>query len=379
MPPLRRVLPAYAVILLLHCAGAFARATPEEIGQQVARAVNDQNAQILIELIDVGALARGAARDLDLTPQQAAKLEEGMRGGLRANIEAGLRNFAAKQGSAKFIRTGKHAGRTYALVRVEFDAGEGGYEYLEYYVTPAGQISDWYAHTRGALATESMRIAISSMLDKDSMLTTLFGLQSVDAKDVARFRAFSQLMAKGDYPGAYRALETLPESYRKSKDWAMLRTSLAGFDEATYRAALEHLARNFAADPSVQFMLVDHYFYQEQFDRAYEAVVAFEAHVGEDGATNFLKCSCRLASERYDDAVRACERAIAIEPDFKSAYWGMVNLGIAANRPRVALSGLTAYEQAFGVQFDPDKLAKMESYRQLARTPEYAAWAKQRR
>ena len=379
MPRLRRVLPALAVFLLLHCTGAAARATPDEVGLQIAQAVNEQDAQTLMQLIDAGALARGAVRDLGMTSEQAAKLEEGMRNGLRTQVEAGLRNMAAKQGNAKFLRTGKRTGRTYALVRVEFEEGEGGYEYIEYYLTPAGKIADWYTHTRGALATESMRLAISSVLDKDSMLTTLFGVQSVDAKDAARFRTFSRLLASGDHRAAYAALDDLPQSYRQTKDWAMLRTGLAGFDETTYRAALDHLARNFADDPSVQFMLIDHYFYQQRFDRTYDAVSAFEANVGEDAATNFLKCSCLLAWKRFDDAIKACERAMTIEPDFKSAYWGKVQVGMAANQPKVALAALSAYEQAFQVQFDPDALAKAPAYRQLARSAEFSAWAKQRR
>ena len=104
-----------------------------------------------------------------------------------------------------------------------------------------------------------------------------------------------------------------------------------------------------------------------------------EADVGEDAATNFLKCSCLLAWRRFDDAIKACERAMTIEPDFKSAYWGKVHVGIEANQPKVALAALSAYEQAFQVQFDPDALAKAPAYQQLARSPEFSAWANQRR
>jgi hypothetical protein len=45
----------------------------------------------------------------------------------------------------------------------------------------------------------------------------------------------------------------------------------------------------------------------------------------------------------------------------------------------VALSGLSAYEKAFSMEFDADKLAQLDEYRDLGRTPEFAAWAKTRR
>lgn len=379
MLQLVRFTPALAAVLLLHCPAVFGRATPEQVGVQIAEAFNAQDAQKVVQLIDLTAFSRDLVRDLGLTPEQATKVQEGMRSSLRNNIEIGLRSFAQKQGVAKFIRAGKQAGRTYTLVRVEYQSDDGGFDYIQYYVTPAGLIADWYTHTRGALASTSMRLAVSSMLDKNSMLSTLFGIKSVDGQEVARFRTFNRHLVAGDHKSAYRALEDLPEAYKQTKDWAMLRTNVGGYDEVTYRAALEHLARNFSDDASVQFMLVDHYFYQERYDQAHEAVAAFEANVGEDGVTNFLKCSCLLSSRRYDDAVKACQRAMAIEPDFKSAYWGSVTAGIESNNPQVALSALSAYEQTFQVQFNPDVLAKSVAYRELARTPEFAAWAKQRR
>jgi predicted Zn-dependent protease len=224
-----------------------------------------------------------------------------------------------------------------------------------------------------------MRLAVSAMLDKGSMLASLFGVRSVDGQEVERFRAFSRHLAASDLPRAYQALEGLPEDYKRTKDWAMLRASIASYDEAAYRSSLEHLAKNFADDSSVQFMLIDHYFYQQRFDQAYKAVTAFEAHVGEDGVTNFLKCSCLLGWKRYDDAVAACQRATAVEPDFKSGYWGLITAGIESGNAKVTLAALSAYEKAFEVSFDPDVLAKTDPYRSIAGTPEFAAWARQRR
>jgi hypothetical protein len=365
--------------LLLHAGAASARATAEQVGQQIEQAFNAQDTESLVQLIDLQALSREMMRDLGLTPQQAAKMHEGMRKSLRANIEAGLRNFTQRQGVAKFIRTGKQDGKAYALVRIEYRSDDGGFDYIEYYVTPAGLIEDWYTHTRGSRASTAMRLAVSAMLDKGSMLATLFGVKAVNGQEVEKFRAFSRHLAAGDLPGAYRALESLPEGYKRTKDWAMMRASISSFDEAAYRSSLEHLAKHFGDDVSVQFMLIDHYFYQERFDQAYKAVSAFEAHVGEDGVTNFLKCSCLLGWKRYDEAVAACQRAMAVESDFQSGYWGAVTAGIEGKNPKVALAALSAYEQAFQVSFDPDVLAKTDPYSTIAGTPEFAAWAKQRR
>jgi hypothetical protein len=56
-----------------------------------------------------------------------------------------------------------------------------------------------------------------------------------------------------------------------------------------------------------------------------------------------------------------------------------VSVGIATRNGRVAVEGLKAYEKAFELEFDLDKLAALEDYKEIARTPEFAAWRKSRR
>jgi hypothetical protein len=83
--------------------------------------------------------------------------------------------------------------------------------------------------------------------------------------------------------------------------------------------------------------------------------------------------------KRYPDAAQACRRAIAAEPDFKHGYWCLVTVGTSSNDGKLAVEGLTAYEKAFEVSFNPDKVAAQDVYRNVARTPEFAAWAKSRK
>ncbi len=274
----------------------------------------------------------------------------------------------------------RFSARLALAVRIEYGADDGGFDYVEYYLTPALKVEDWYSYSRGNHASSAMRLAASAMLDKDSMLSALFGIKRIDRAEVEKFKEFSRYASAGDYGKAYRALEGLPESFKQTKDWAMLRANLAVGDEAAYRASLEHLAKNFGSDNSVQFMLIDHYYYQQRFDQVYQAVTAFEGYVGgEDAATSFLKCSALMGWKRFDDAAKACQRAMSLEPDFKSGYWGLVTVGLQSKNPTLALSALSAYEKAFNAEFDPNELAKLEPYRELSKTPEFAAWAKKRR
>jgi tetratricopeptide (TPR) repeat protein len=377
--PLLKSLWVAAAVFLMPASTALA-AGAADVGEQIADALNEQDLETMYAVIDIDSLARTLSGDLGLSSADAKAFHDGLRKGMRRNLDTGLRQFTAKGGVAKYVRTGNREGKPFALVRVEYTGDEGGFDYVEYYLSPGQQVEDWYTHSRGSRASTSMRLAMSSMLKKDSMLTALFGVKAVNDSEVKRFREFNAALAAGDLPKAYLALDGLPESYRQTRDWAMLRASIAAFDERAYRAALEHLAKNFGNDSSVQFMLIDHYYYQERFDLAHQAVTVFETSIGgEDAVTNFLKCSSLISWRRYDDAVKACRRGIELEADFQPAYWGVVTAGLQSKNPKLALSGLSAYEKAFKMEFDPDRLAQLDEYRDLGRTPEFAAWAKSRR
>ena len=127
-------------------------------------------------------------------------------------------------------------------------------------------------------------------------------------------------------------------------------------------------------------MLIDHYVFEQQPERALGSLGALERGIGgEDGATANLRSKILLGSQRSDEAARACRRGMTLEPDHKQAYWCLVEVGLETRSGKVAIEGLKAYEKAFDTQFDLDKLAQLDPYKEIARTPEYAAWKKSRR
>jgi len=378
----RLLLQRFSLAWLLLLLPTLAAASPEadQIGRRVASALNGHDAQAFMELVDIESLNRAIVADMGMTPSQAQSFEHGLGAGIRQNWETGIRLFAKRKGVAKYVRAGSRDGRPYALVRIAYGDDDAGFDYLELYLSPSQRLHDWYTHSRASLASSGVKVLVAAMLKNDSILASVFGIKAFSQADIANVNQFVAHFRAGDLANAHRTLELFPASYRRTRDWAMLRANTAGYDERVYRAALEHLARSFGDDKQVQFMLIDHYFLQQKFDVALTTIAAFEGIIGgEDGATNFLKCSCLIAWERYDDAAKACRRGIEVEPDFKSAYWGVVSTGLASRSPALALAGLSAYEKAFDTRFDPDKLAQIDEYRELARTPEFAAWAKPRR
>ncbi len=353
-----------------------AEADVAAVGQAIATAFNERDAEAFMRTMNTDAFARTVLGTFDLSKKDAADIAQRLPSALRTNVEAGMRSMEKSNGSAKFLRSGVQGEMAYALVRL--DLGDNGVDYIKYYVSRRRAVEDWYAFTAASQLSAQVRFNLAFLLKNDSLLSALFGARSVSQDDLEPFLEIRKHVAEDDYAAAYHSLEKFPEAYRKSRQWALLRVtygSRAGDDQ--YRAALRHLAANFGGDSELQLILVDHYFYEQRFDRALDSIGALEGAIGgEDASTVSLRGNLLTTLERYDEAATACRRGMALEPDFASAYWCLVAVALAKNDGKLAVEGLTAYEEAFDARFDPDELAKTEAYQQIARTSEFTSWAK---
>jgi hypothetical protein len=368
-----------AVVLLGILLALPARADVAATGEAIAAALNKRDVEALIRQLDVDNVVRLVTRDLGLSPADRDQVRRGLPSGLRSNVGMSMRALDTGKGSTRYLRNGVRDGKPFALVR--YDLGEHGIDYVEYYLTPGFKVEDWYVHSVATLYSASARFDLATILKTDSMLFAIFGSKMTTQADIKPFTDLRTHLQNQDFAKAYRTLEEFPEGYRKSRQWALMRVSYGGrVNEQTHRGALRQLARDFGADPELQFMLVDHYFFEQQFDRAVGAVGALERAIGgEDGATAKLKGNILIAAKRYPEASAACRRGMEIESGHKAAYWCLVSAGLSAKNGKIAVEGLKAYERAFAVEFNLNELAALAEYKQISATPEFVAWRKSRR
>jgi hypothetical protein len=371
-----------ALALLLPAAGALAQATQKDaaaLGRSLADAFNRRSVDGFFRVVDTEAFSGIVLRDLGLSAADAGVLRKRLPASMRRNVEMSMRSLEQNQGSARFLRTGSDGSRPYALVRL--DMGDQGVEYIRYYASSAAAVEDWYMFTAASLYSSAVRFNLATLFKSESLLYKVLGARAVSPGDARAFMEVRDSLARDDFAGAFEALERFPEAYRKSRQWALMRVTIGGrAGEERYREALRYLAAGFGGDADLQLALIDHYFYENQLERAIAAVGALEKAVGgEDASTNNLRGSVFTALKRPAAAEAACRRGMALEADYKPAYWCLVQVAIERNDGRLAVDALTAYEKAFGMHFDPALLAQQEGYAAIGRTPEFAAWARARR
>jgi hypothetical protein len=364
-----------AGLLLASLAHADVAAT----GEAIAAALNKRDVDATLRLIDADAVGRAVIKEMGLNAADRETVLKVFPNALRTNVDLGIRTIAGSNGSAKYLRSGQRNGRPFALVR--YDLGDQGIDYVEYYLGKTDKVEDWYVHSMATLFSTSARLGLSSLLKTDSMLFALFGSRMTTEADAKPFVELRTSLQKQDFAGAYRTLERFPEDFRKTRQWALMRVAYGGrVDGDTHRAALRYLAQNFGKDPELQFMLIDHYFFEKQFDGALASLAALERAIGgEDGATANLRGSILIAARRFNEAALACRRSMALESDHKAGYWCLVTVGLNTKNGKIAVEGLKAYEGAFSVEFNLAELAAIAEYKEIAATPEFVAWRKSRR
>ena len=358
---------------------SLARADVAATGEAIAAALNKRDVNATLRLIDADAVGRAVIKEMGLNAADRETVLKVFPNALRTNVDLGIRTIAGSNGSAKYLRSGQRNGRPFALVR--YDLGDQGIDYVEYYLGKTDKVEDWYVHSMATLFSTSARLGLSSLLKTDSMLFALLGSRLTTADDAKPFIELRANLQKQDFAGAYRTLERFPEDFRKTRQWALMRVAYGGrVDGDTHRAALRYLAQNFGKDPELQFMLIDHYFFEKQFDGALASLAALERAIGgEDGATANLRGSILIAARRFNEAALACRRSMALESDHKAGYWCLVTVGLNTKSGKIAVEGLKAYEGAFSVEFNLNELAAIAEYKEIAATPEFVAWRKSRR
>jgi tetratricopeptide (TPR) repeat protein len=380
------LLPRAFLLILLGVASApaaTAAAMPHCGPERMVQIIERLRASAFARCLDARALAARALEPLEVGDKDRTDLAEGLAGAKRKMASDFMKMLDGKIASVRLAADRLDGRQDRFLVRLDLIGTDGepaGYNYLVFARTAEGRIADWYSHVQGAWASDVMRqVAVHSLGDRGP-LARLLGNVQFDRATLRRFTTFFEQLREGRYAKAFETFEQLPAEFRTSKAGAALRVQVAAnLGEAQHRDALDQLARWHGDAPEFQFLLIDHHFYREDYDRALGSIAAFESAVVEDGATNFLRCSVLLMAERHAEARAACERSITLEPGAEQTWWSLATIGIKSRDPVLTLDTLASLETHFDYAFDPDALVEHETYAWLADHPEFKEWAAARR
>jgi len=122
-------------------------------------------------------------------------------------------------------------------------------------------------------------------------------------------------------------------------------------------------------------VLIDHYFTEQDWKRAFEAIGVVEARVGSDGLTELLRANVYASQGENEQALAQIRAAVEREPDFEDAYLSLLTLYAAQGQFQEAVGVLEQVRSRFGYALAADELAEEEIFAELVQSEAFKTWS----
>lgn len=278
-----------------------------------------------------------------------------------------------------FVRSRSIEGEHRALVRV--DMGDRGLSYIDFVLGKDKEgtvkIIDWHDYAQGQLYSDSLRQALVLMLPQDEMtIATLLKGPAVDKETVEQFSELARLSRGKKYAQWLEKYEDLPDSLKYNRMVLVTRVLITGAmgSELDYRLALKDVHTFIGDDPTLSLMLIDHYFYERDYNAAHTALDRLDKYTGGDAAIDLLKANVCLAEKNYSESIRYAQNAIQNDAAFEDAYWTLLAVSVFSKQYEIAINTLSQLERHFGYAFEPDEIARLNGYEEFASSSVFADW-----
>jgi tetratricopeptide (TPR) repeat protein len=350
----------------------------EEAGNQIVAALRSGNGEAFSRAIHKKKLLdrtlEGMSQDADIIRKTRASLDSALD-----KVGSIMTRKLGQNARLTFIRSRSIGGEQRALVRV--DMGDSGLNYLDFILGKEEKgvikILDWHDYAQGQLYTNSLRQALVLMIPQDkTLIGRLLGLSKVDRKTVRAFSELAKLSREGKFDQWLEKYNKLPEDMKYSRIILVSRVLIASAlgAEDQYRTALKDVNTYFGDDPTLSLLLIDHYFYEGDFETAHRALNRLNKYTGGDAAIDFLHANIYFMEKNYPESIKYAQLATQQDPSFEDSYWTLLNASIHEKKYQMAVNALKHLESEFGYEFDPKALANQEGYDEFVRSSTFARW-----
>lgn len=326
----------------------------DALGVAFSEYMNQQDLVAALNLFDSLHLAQSITEGLDLNEQDAKTMQGHMLTSL--NSTEWLKNFLI-QNSPTFVpkTPRKLDGKQRAVIRV--DNEDGGHNFLELICKRNNKnvlkIVDIYVATTGQTIKDSIIDATSLMLPQTSgLIGKLLAAYQGEEPIHDRMLEIVSLRKQGKLKEAYMLTTKLPKTVRDSEVIMSLSVVLASaVDDNTYQAELHKLAELHGDNAKFSFMLIDHYFMEEDYKRALNATNTLLKRYGNDAALLTIQGGLLHLVGKPKKGNAAFETAISEEPNSLIAYWSLMEYQASSKQFDAAVNTIGRMEAQFDYTF----------------------------
>jgi tetratricopeptide (TPR) repeat protein len=297
-------------------------------------------------------------------------------------IGNGLSGMDKDSLKAKMIGVMTIKNRPVPVVRINLpNGGSNYYELAIKKINGRYLIQDIFIAANARNLTETIGQATAMMLDQPSGWIASFVDEGGTRENIVKIITESiNFRKKGDFESMYTTLQKLPEKIKHNDTvHLMILMASSNMDEKIYRKELSIFAQNHGKNPRYAFMLIDHYFYNEQYDLVLDSIDKLLNRYKKDASLLTMKANTLFMMKEYTKAYAAVQLALDFEPEYEDAYWSGVTISLDEKNHKGAISWLKMYESQFDYSFDQDDFENQDLYKDLIASAEFNSWMQSRK
>jgi tetratricopeptide (TPR) repeat protein len=290
----------------------------EAFARQLESDLKAGNTQAVQAAFSVPGIIDVLCHGMKVPDKQLDQFKIGMRSGLLSTLKFVAGVWTTEQPKYKGVVLYKGS----PALRFRFVSDEAGISLLDLVVTKDSKakphIVDFYNQAMGFGMVEQMRQTAAPLLaelDK-TFLDRFLDKPNLSAADMKSFSDLALRFRESDFAGVVVRYKTLPTILRTNlTSTAIYISALQRLgDNEAYKAALKQAANRFKT-VNFEFMLVDLYFLDKEYDKAIECLDHFMQAVGKDAALLALRSLLLNAKHEVPAARATLLEAFQLEPD----------------------------------------------------------------
>lgn len=130
---------------------------------------------------------------------------------------------------------------------------------------------------------------------------------------------------------ALEEYQKFPEAVRRDKSMLILRMRAAQMvSSEEYAACIEDFRKYHPNDAALDFLLVGHYSLRKEYAEALKCLDRVNLNVGGDSMLLAQRANLLALLEKFDEARKAIQDAIAAEPDVSDPYMAGLDVSVVA-------------------------------------------------
>ena len=348
----------------------------ETFGRKMVDLMNEGKKDLVVSCFDEAALKGLVFENMGVSARNS---QEFMGGVMKSVFQA----MMIEGNTFRFMRAGNFNGRPMFLIRMI--SSEGACNYFEMLINPDEapdyRVKDLHSATTGLMSDQLRMTASLVFKEPGALISALGGSKTVNPANSQKLQNFFTVSQSGDAKKAKQEYDALPDELRKQWSIAMnfLNSQMNAGSEEEYRAALAQLAKDFEGHKDAQMTFVDHYFFEEKYDKAQATIESLIKRYGDDGNLLVMLSNVKQLAGDEKGSRAALDKACEVEPDFASAWDMRGTRAVVEKDYAMAVSCYERFEEAASMILNLDELAELdESFAAFSQSAEFQEWAKRR-